>query len=379
MSLSSSPKIGILGGGQLGRMLIQSGISLNIDFHALDPDAQAPCKSLVSRFVKGGLNDYEAVLAFGQGLDILTIEIEKVNTDAMEALERQGVKVYPQPAVVRLIQDKRAQKQFYQQNGIPTAAFELVENSKDVEARLSRFPLVQKTAKDGYDGKGVQVLRKPADLEKAFDVPGLLEELVDIEKELSVVVTRRPNGEMKCFPLVELVYHPEHNLVDYLYCPAEVPAHIAQQAQALAEKVAEKLNIVGLLAVEMFWTKSGEVLVNEIAPRPHNSGHHTIEATYTSQYAQHLRAILDLPLGNTDLREPGAMINLLGEDGFEGPAYYQGLDETLQIPGVYVHLYGKTHTKPFRKMGHVTILGKNRAQVIERMEQVRKLLRVVSI
>ena len=376
MTFQSNTKVGILGGGQLGRMLLQAGLGLNIHFKIMDPDLKAPCADIAHEFVHGDLQDYDTVMAFGEGVDVLTIEIEKVNTKALSDLAMKGVKVYPQPHLIQMIQDKRVQKQFYQDYDIPTSPFILLETKEELEKHVDRLPAVQKLGKDGYDGRGVQILKGAEDLHKGFDAPSLLEDLVDIEKELSVIVARRADGTTETFPLVELVYHPEHNLVDYLLSPAEVPADIAAKAVEVSLDLAEKMKFVGLLAVELFWTKSGEVLVNEIAPRPHNSGHHSIEGNYTSQYQQMLRAILDLPLGSTSSRQTGAMLNILGEDGHQGPAEVHGLEEVLALEGVFVHLYGKAITKPFRKMGHVTILGDSREEILEKMATVKEELKI---
>lgn len=369
-------KLGVLGGGQLGRMLIQSGIDFNFNFKILDPDGNAPCRSLAD-FTQGSLTDYETVMKFGEQCDILTIEIENVNTQALKALAKKGKKVFPQPEVIELIQDKRVQKTFYKNNGIPTANFILTENKADV-LKQAKLPMVNKLGKEGYDGRGVQMLRTNADLEKAFDKPGLLEELVDFEKEISVIVARNEKGETKTFPSVEMVFHPEHNLVEYLFAPAQISNSIAEKADTIAKTIIEKLDMVGLLAVEMFVTKSGEVLVNEIAPRPHNSGHQTIEANVTSQYEQQLRAITGLPLGDTELLLPSAMVNVLGEEGFSGPAFYQGLEEVMNVKGVHVHLYGKAQTKPFRKMGHITIVDKDIDNVKQKANFVKQTLKVIA-
>ena len=347
--------VGILGGGQLGRMLIQSAIDFNIDIHILDPDENAPCKSLTSNFKRGSLTDFDTVYAFGQNCDIITIEIENVNTEALKKLEEEGKKVYPQSHVVSLIQDKRKQKQFYLDNNIPTADFILTEDKESVRKLTHKLPAVHKLGKEGYDGRGVQILRTEEDLDKAFDKPGLLENLIDFEKEIAVIVARNSDGQVQTFPAVELMFHPEHNLVEYLFSPATIEKNIEKEAQRIAQQVISSLEMVGLLAVEMFVTKDGKVLVNEIAPRPHNSGHQSIEGNVTSQFEQHLRAIFNMPLGATDIIIPTAMINLLGEDGYIGPAKYEGLQQLLEIPGAHIHLYGKRYTKPFRKMGHVTI------------------------
>ncbi|WP_420317439.1 5-(carboxyamino)imidazole ribonucleotide synthase [Ekhidna sp.] len=348
-------KIGVLGGGQLGRMMIQSAIDYNLDISILDPDENAPCAHLVKHLTVGKLTDEDLVYEWGKQFDLITIEIENVSVAALKRLQSEGVTVYPQPEIIELIQDKRKQKTFYKANRISTSEFVLTENAKEVGNHTDMLPAVNKLGTEGYDGRGVQIIRSEDDLEKAFDKPGLLEKLVDFERELSVVVARNENGEMACFPVVELSYHPEQNLVEFLFAPAQISKESEDKAYALAKDVIQKLNMVGLLAVEMFLTKEGEILVNEVAPRTHNSGHHTIEANRTSQFEQHLRAILNLPLGSTDLITPAAMVNLLGEDGFTGTAFYEGLEECMAMNGVYVHLYGKKLTKPFRKMGHVTI------------------------
>lgn len=369
-------KLGILGGGQLGRMLIQSGIDFNFNFAVLDPDEHAPCKGL-AEFHHGKLTDFDTVLKFGEQCDIITIEIENVNTQALKELVKKGKKVFPQPDVIELIQDKRIQKSFYKDNNIPTANFVLTEN-KEAVARLAKLPVVNKLGREGYDGRGVQVLRVKEDLQKAFDQPGLLEDLINFEKEISVIVARSEKGEIETFPAVEMVFHPEQNLVEYLFAPAQISEAIAQQAETIAKTVIEKLGMIGLLAVEMFVTKSGEVLVNEVAPRPHNSGHQTIEANVTSQYEQHLRAITGLPLGKTDLLLPSAMVNLLGEPGFSGPARYQGFEDVLHVKGVHVHLYGKAQTKPFRKMGHVTIVDQDMESLKQKANFVKRTLKVIA-
>ena len=371
-------KLGILGGGQLGRMLIQAAIDLNIYIKVMDGDADAPCKHLAHEFMQGSLMDFAAVYAFGKTVDVLTIEIEHVNVEALEKLQAEGVKVHPQPSVIRTIQDKRVQKQFYRQHHIPTPDFVLTDDADAVACQADFLPAFQKLGKLGYDGRGVQRLNSAADLHKAFREPSLLEKAVDFEKEISVIAARSVTGEIKTFPPVELVFHPEKNLVEYLFAPAMIAPPIARQADEIARQVADRLGIVGLLAVEMFLTKDGKILVNESAPRPHNSGHHTIKANHTSQFEQHLRAILGLPLGDTQARTLAAMVNLLGEDGHSGSAYYKGMDEVLQIPGVYPHLYGKATTKPFRKMGHVTIIDDNPDSLGGKVALVRKKLKVFS-
>ena len=377
MKSALNQKIGILGGGQLGRMLIQSGIDFNIHFSVLDPDASAPCAS-ISSFTHGKLTDYQTVVDFGKACDLITIEIENVNVEALKELVRQGKKVFPQPEVIELIQDKRTQKEFYKRHQIPTADFILTENKQEVIANRSFLPAVNKLGKEGYDGRGVQLLRTEADLERAFDAPGLLEKLIDFEKEIAVIVARNESGEIISYPAVEMVFHPTANLVEYLFSPAEISSAIAKEADAIAKSVIEKMDMVGLLAVEMFVTKEGKVLVNEVAPRPHNSGHQTIEANITSQYEQHLRAILNLPLGNTATVLPSAMVNLLGEEGFSGDAQYQGLEEVLRLAGTHIHLYGKKITKPFRKMGHVTIVDADLESLRTKANFVKQTLKVIA-
>ena len=371
-------QIGMLGGGQLGRMMIQSAINLNLDISVLDPDKNAPCRHLVKKFVTGSLTDYDTVYAFGKDKDLLTIEIENVNVEALKELERSGVKVYPQPEIIELIQDKGAQKMFYQRNNIPSPDFFLVENRSQIKKYADYFPFYQKLRKGGYDGRGVMKLVSPHHLEKAFDEPSVLERLVDFEKELSVIVARSESGEIKCFPVVECEFNPQLNLVDFLFSPASIKKSVEKEALKIATTIAEKMGIIGLLAVEMFLTRDGRVLVNEVAPRPHNSGHHTIEGNVTSQFEQHLRAILDLPLGDPSIVKAGVMVNLLGETGYEGPAVYQGMEDVLKFSGVYIHLYGKSLTRPGRKMGHVTIVDEEIQKARRKARLVKSTLRIIA-
>jgi 5-(carboxyamino)imidazole ribonucleotide synthase len=377
MPQSINQRIGILGGGQLGRMLIQSGIDFNINFSVLDPDATAPCNT-ISDFTQGKLSDYQTVIDFGSACDLITIEIENVNVEALKELVKQGKNVFPQPEVIELIQDKRTQKEFYKANGIPTAAFVLTSNRQEVIENKAFLPAVNKLGREGYDGRGVQLLRTEADLARAFDAPGLLEKLIDFEKEIAVIVARNESGEVVCYPAVEMVFHPTANLVEYLFSPAAITSQIAAEADSIARSIIEKLGMIGLLAVEMFVTREGEVLVNEVAPRPHNSGHQTIEANATSQYEQHLRAILNLPLGSTDAYLPSAMVNLLGEEGYSGEAKYVGLEEVLGVSGTHVHLYGKRMTKSFRKMGHITIVDEDIESLKKKANFVKQTLKVVA-
>ena len=369
-------QLGILGGGQLGRMLIQEAINYNVNVHILDPDKNAPCRKLCNRFECGSLSDFETVYNFGKDLDMITIEIEKVNVDALEKLENEGVLVYPQSRIIRLIQDKGLQKQFFKQNDIPTAPFQLISTKENLYETSIPLPYIQKLRKDGYDGKGVKKINSTSEIEQAFEEPSLVEALVDFEKEIAVIVARNDKGEITTFPLVEMEFNPEANLVEFLIAPSTLPFEVQTRADEIAKKIAEDLQIVGLLAVEMFLTKEGEILVNELAPRPHNSGHHTIEGNITSQFAQHLRAIFNLPLGATTTRTNAVMINLLGEPRYEGLAKYEGVEEVLAIEGIFVHLYGKKYTKPFRKMGHVCIVNDDRELAIKNARWVQETLKV---
>ena len=368
--------LGILGGGQLGRMIIQAAINYNIDIHILDPDSNAPCKDIARKFTVGKLTDFDTVYNFGKACDVITIEIENVNTDALLQLQAEGKEVYPQPHLIKLIQDKRTQKAFYQENNLPSSAFVLTENKADVAQHASFLPAVNKLGKEGYDGRGVQIMRGEKDLENAFDAPGLLEKLVDFDKEIAVIVARNKKGETSVFPPVECAFHPTANLVEFLFAPAGISEEVSQKAKKIALEVIEKMGLIGLLAVEMFVTKEGEILINEVAPRPHNSGHHTIEGNFTSQFEQHFRAVLNMPLGNTDMRSPAAMVNLLGEPGFEGEAILEGLDQALKEKGVYVHLYGKKVTKPFRKMGHVTILEETIDALKQKALAIKEIIKI---
>jgi 5-(carboxyamino)imidazole ribonucleotide synthase len=369
-------KLGILGGGQLGRMLIQESINYNITTFVMDPDKEAPCKDLCRKFVNGSLTDFESVYNFGKQVDILTIEIEKVNVDALEKLEKEGLTVYPQSRVIRLIQDKGIQKLFFKENDIPTAPFQVFGDKDELISANLKFPYVQKLRRDGYDGRGVKLIHSASDLEQAFEEPSLIEELINFEKELSVIVSRNEDGDVKTFPCVEMEFNPEANLVEFLISPSTLDFEILQKADQLAIKIANDLKIVGILAVEMFLTKEGNILVNEIAPRPHNSGHQSIEGNFTSQYEQLIRAIFNLPPGDTKAISNSVMINLLGEKGYEGAAEYEGLKEVLEIEGVFIHLYGKKFTKPFRKMGHITIMDDDRQKAIDKARFVQKKVKV---
>ncbi|MFT6715421.1 MAG: 5-(carboxyamino)imidazole ribonucleotide synthase [Saprospiraceae bacterium] len=359
-------KIAVVGGGQLGRMLQQKAYSYGLDLAFLDPDRHAPSSNLSSWFYKGSLQDEELVYDLGKNRDIITIEIENVNTKALKRLEKEGKKVFPQPHIIELIQDKGLQKQFFIDNNIPTSTFYLLDGKHELPLFKDELPFMQKMRKGGYDGKGVVAIKSEADFDKGFEVPSILEKFIDFKKELSVIVARNESGEVKCFPCVEQEFSEEANLVEFLFSPAIISPEIEKRAIEIAENIISKLEMVGILAVELFLTQDDELLVNEIAPRPHNSGHQTIEGNTESQYGQLLRCLLNMPLGDTSIVKPSVMVNLLGEKGFEGSVIYEGMDEILSLKGVYVHLYGKKITKPFRKMGHITIT----ADTIEEAKEI---------
>src|SRR5690554_335702 len=371
-------KLGVLGGGQLGRMLIQSAMNFDVHVYVMDLSITAPCGKLAHEFTEGDIQSYDDVIAFGKDKDVITVEIEHVNVDALEELEKQGVKVFPQPKILRLIQDKGLQKNFYKENNIPTAPFYLINNQSDINKYKNELPFVQKLRKGGYDGKGVLTLKSVEEFENAFDAPSLIEKRINFKKELSVLVARNEHGEVKSFPVVECEFSEKLNLVEFLFSPADISTQIEKDATNLAKQVINKLGLVGLLAVELFLTQEDELLVNEVAPRTHNSGHHTMECNFTSQFEQHLRSILGLPLGNTGVKRPGVMINLLGEEGHEGPAKYEGIEKAMKMNEVYVHLYGKQNTKPNRKMGHVTITNSDIENAKIEARKVQKLLKVIS-
>jgi 5-(carboxyamino)imidazole ribonucleotide synthase len=379
MTFDKKLKIGILGGGQLGKMLLQSAMDWDLDISVLDNDSECPCSNYCSKFIKGDITDYDTVYNFAKNLDLITIEIENVSIEALESLEKEGKKVYPQPAVIKNIKNKCTQKTFFEENDIPTSPFFLVKGKEDATLKIKHFPVVNKVGVGGYDGKGVQIIRSEKDLEKIFDSEGIIEELIDFEKELAVIVARNTSGDVRCFPVVEMVFHPEANLVEYLFSPAHISNEVALKAEEIAKSVANSYGIIGLLAVEMFLTKSNEIVVNEVAPRPHNSGHHTLKANLVSQFEQHWRSILDLPLGNTKEISLAAMVNVLGENGFEGPAVYKNLEMILNLEGVFPYLYGKKLTKSYRKMGHVSILDSDFEKLKEKVNFVQENFKVISV
>ncbi len=381
-----SQTIGVLGGGQLGKMLAQAAADWHQTLDILDASADFPAAPYATNFVAGDFRKAEDVLAFGRARDVVTIEIEHIDTAALYQLQGEGKKVYPQPEVIDIIKDKGRQKEFFRSHGLASSAFRLLADGAAVRQAVAAgemaLPFVQKVRTGGYDGRGVAVIRTAADLnDKLLDGPCLTEDLVPIERELSVITARSPGGEVRAFPCVEMTFDERANLVDLLICPARVADEVAERAEALARAVTEALGIVGLLAVELFLTTDGELLINEVAPRPHNSGHHTIEACSVSQYRLHLHAILGLPLPQPTLRRPWAvLLNLIGApDSTVGPTQVMGVAEALALPEVYVHLYGKAQCKPFRKMGHVTILADTEAEALAKAEQVRELIRISGV
>lgn len=379
---SSDFKLGILGGGQLGKMLLFDTRKFDIQTYVLDPSDEAPCKIACDQFFKGDLMDFETVYNFGKLVDVLTFEIELVNLEALVKLEDEGLKVYPSPKTLKLIQNKGIQKDFYRQHNIPTANYKRFPDLKSVvvdilDSKL-KLPFVWKCTEFGYDGNGVKVIRQISDLDNLANVECIAEEMVPFKNELAVIVCRNPSGDIKTYPVVEMEFHPEANQVEYVICPARIDDKVAEKARAIALNVSEKFNHVGLLAVEMFQTEDDEILINEVAPRPHNSGHYSIEASYTSQFENHLRAILDLPLGNTDSKVAGIMVNLVGEKGFSGDVIYENIEKILGWDGVTPHIYGKKQTRPFRKMGHVTIINENISEARRIAEDVKNTIRVIS-
>jgi 5-(carboxyamino)imidazole ribonucleotide synthase len=377
---SSDFKLGILGGGQLGKMMLSETRKWDIQTFVLDPSEDAPCKLACNQFFQGDLMDFETVYQFGKQVNILTFEIELVNVDALEKLEFEGIQVYPSPKTLRKIQNKGTQKKLYQTNNINTADFQIFENLENLKSQISnlKFPFVWKCTEFGYDGYGVKIIRETSDLDHLPNVECITEALIPFKNELAVIVVRNLSGEIKTYPVVEMEFHPEANQVEYVICPARIEENVAQKATEIALKVAEVFEPVGLLAVEMFQTHDNEIIVNEVAPRPHNSGHYSIEASYTSQFENHLRAILNLPLGNTDSKVAGIMVNLVGESGFSGNVIYENINEILNIDGVTPHIYGKKQTRPFRKMGHVTIVNEDMKEARKIAERVKNTIRVIT-
>ncbi|MDA9087178.1 5-(carboxyamino)imidazole ribonucleotide synthase [Polaribacter sp.] len=379
---SSDFKLGILGGGQLGRMLLAETQKFDIHTAILESNKKAPCAEICNTFVVGDLLDFDAVYNFGKTVDVLTIEIENINLDALDKLEQEGLTIYPKPKDLRIIQSKARQKNFYIDHQIPTAEFShyayLEELIHSFENSIIQFPFVWKAARFGYDGNGVKIVRNIKDLESLPNVECITEKLIPFKNELAVIVARNAAGEVKTYPVVEMEFHPEANQVEYVICPARIETEVAEKAREIALKVVSDLDFVGLLAVEMFQTEDDKILVNEVAPRPHNSGHYSIEASYTNQFEQHLRSILNLPLGNTASKVAGIMVNLVGSAGFSGDVIYQNIEEILKIDGVTPHIYGKKETRPFRKMGHVTIVNSDIAIARKVAQKVKETIRVIS-
>lgn len=379
---SSDFKLGILGGGQLGKMMLYETRKWDIFTKVLDSSSEAPSRISCNEFVQGSLLDFDTVYNFGKDVDVLTIEIENVNLDALEKLESEGVKVFPQPKALRIIQNKAKQKLFYIDNEIPTADFQrfayLSEIEDSIENGALKLPFVWKVAQFGYDGQGVRVVRNLADLQGLPKGECIAETMIPFKNELAVIVSRNSKGEIKTYPVVEMEFHPEANQVEYVICPARIDPKVAEKARSLALKVAEKIGLTGLLAVEMFQTEDDKILVNEVAPRPHNSGHYSIEASFTNQFEQHIRSILGLPLGNTDSKVAGVMVNLVGAEGHTGDVVYENIEEILAMEGVTPHIYGKAQTRPFRKMGHVTIVNNDLAKARSIAQKVKETIQVIS-
>ncbi|MBX2827305.1 MAG: 5-(carboxyamino)imidazole ribonucleotide synthase [Flavobacteriaceae bacterium] len=379
---SSEFVLGILGGGQLGKMMLYETRKYDIATHVLDPSAEAPCKIACDVFQQGDLMDFETVYNFGKKVDVLTFEIEGVNVDALEKLESEGKKVFPSSKTLRNIQDKGVQKQFYKEHRIPTSPFIVFESKNQLNEAIVRkelhYPFVWKSCTGGYDGKGVSIIRDAEDIIPLSSGSCIAEKLIPFKNELAVIVARNPSGEVSTYPVVEMEFHPEANQVEYVICPARIQDSVADTARAVAAQVSEAFAHVGLLAVEMFQTEEDEILVNEVAPRPHNSGHYSIEASYTNQFEQHIRAILDLPLGNTDSKVGGIMVNLVGAEGHTGEVVYENISEIMAMDGVTPHIYGKKQTRPFRKMGHVTIVNEDIAEARKVAEKVKKSIKVIS-
>ena len=379
---SSDFTLGILGGGQLGKMLLTETRKFDITTKVLDPSPDAPCRIACNTFVQGNLTDFNTVYNFGKDVEVLTIEIENVNIEALEKLQTEGVKVYPSPQTIKNIQNKATQKQFYATHGIPTAPFQVFQNTESLKKAINEqqltLPFVWKSARFGYDGNGVKIVRQLTDLNLLPNDQCIAESLVPFKKELAVIVARNAKGQVRTYPVVEMEFHPEANQVEYVLCPARIEEAVAQKAHTIAIQVAQAFEVVGLLAVELFQTKNDEILVNEVAPRPHNSGHYSIEAAYTNQFEQHLRAILNLPLGSTESKVAGVMVNLVGAEGYQGKVVYENIEQIMAMEGVTPHIYGKKETRPFRKMGHVTIVNPNINKARQIAEQVKNTIRVIA-
>jgi 5-(carboxyamino)imidazole ribonucleotide synthase len=371
-------RVGILGGGQLGKMLLQAAANYPVETYVLEDQEDCPAAHLCHHFVKGDIHNYDDVYHFGKGLDALTIEIESVNDAALEQLEAEGVKIYPRPSALKTIKNKILQKQFYTEHSIPTAEYMITKDLNELRTKGDFLPAVHKIGEGGYDGKGVQVIRNQGEIDKGFDAPGVLEKMVDIHKEIAQIIAINAKGEIAIYPPVDMVFEPRLNLLDYQISPAEIPQQTLWKIEAIAMRVAKELKSPGIFAVELFINKQGDVYVNETAPRVHNSGHHTIEGNYSSQFDMLWRVILGYPLGNTAPILPAAIVNLLGAEGHSGEAHYEGLDEVLQMDNVFVHIYGKKETRPGRKMGHVTVISREKQDLSYKAHKIKSTLKVVS-
>lgn len=371
-------KVGILGGGQLGRMLLQSAANYTVETFLMENDANSPASHLCKHFINGDITDFNSVYEFGKSLDVITIEIENVNIEALEKLANEGVQVIPHPSALKIIKDKVKQKQFYQQHQIPTSEFVITHSKDELNNHLSFLPAVHKIGSGGYDGKGVQIIKEEKDIERGFDAPAVLEKMIVIKKEISIIIAVSKNGQTAIYPPVDMMFDPSLNLLTYQICPASIDDSVFYKAEAIAISAVKNLKSPGIFAVEMFTDLEGNVWVNEIAPRVHNSGHHTIEGNYCSQFDMLWRILLEYPLGNTDVIMPSALVNLVGDEGFQGEAEYIGLSEVLAMDNVFVHLYGKEQTKPGRKMGHVTIISKDKQELLHKANQIKHTLFVRS-
>ena len=370
--------VGILGGGQLGRMLLQAAANYPVLTHVLEKEDDCPAAHLCHVFTRGDISNFEDVYEFGKGLDAIAIEIESVNLEALAKLELEGVRVYPRVSALGIIKNKILQKEFYKKNEVPSPAFVTLENRETLRGQAAFLPAVQKLATGGYDGRGVQMIHTPPGPEEGFDAPSVLEKLVDIQKEIAIIIAVNEKGQTAVYPPVDMVFNKTLHLLDYQISPAELPEKTLWKLEAVALRVVRALQSPGIFAIELFVDKQGEVFVNETAPRVHNSGHHTIEASFSSQFDMLWRIILGYPLGNTASILPAAIVNLLGEEGYSGEAFYKGLPETLRLDNVFVHIYGKKQTKPGRKMGHITLLGKDKQDLVRRAHQIREELRVIT-
>ena len=376
MQISPSPsRVGILGGGQLGRMLLQAATNYTVETYVMENDDQCPAAHLCHHFVKGDIKDFNDVYAFGKNLDALTIEIENVNTEALEKLQSEGVKVYPHPSVLKTIRNKILQKEYYKKHEIPTPEYKVTANLAELKEAESFLPAVHKIGEGGYDGRGVQLLKTKEDLTKGFDAPAVLEKMVNIDKEIALMVAVNDKGETAVYPAVEMMFDKDLNLLDYQLCPAMLDEKVLWKIEAIALAVVRNFKSPGIFAVELFVDRKGDVLVNETAPRVHNSGHHTIEAHYSSQFDMLWRIIMGYPLGFTAAILPSIMVNIIGAEGSSGDVVYEGLDEVLKIENAFVHLYGKKQTKPGRKMGHVTIIHKEKQDLTHKSNIVKHKLK----